>query len=341
MRQMFYHRLALVVFVLLHAATAAYGEPWSEKLGFPPGSKVVILNARELGVTWEMNEASKKLLTSKQISSASVVVTGPWVEEVAAWCRNCDDYDIGLSVALTNPYASLTWQLSTDDGQTSLVDADGDPWKTVVQFAVSATAEDVKREIDAQINRARKAGVRLSHISGYFGTALSRPDLTAVFLGAAKKYWLPAPVVELTPELVERFRSEGFPIGDDMLQLIRDYPLPKLDDLRYAPVGRTYEEKRDNFCNLLAQLKPGLTEIRLRPAEQSKGLQLLTKDWQQRVWDSQILSDDKVKQTMQEQNVIVTNWREIMQRYDGEPSARFQEIVGPDTATEEAPRDDS
>ena len=163
-----------------------------------------------------------------------------------------------------------------------------------------------------------------------------------MFLGAAKKYWLPATVVELTPELVERFRFEGFPIHDEMLQLIRDYPLPKLDDLRYAPTGRTYEEKRDNFCNLLVQLKPSLTEIRLSPAEESKGLQLLSDDWQQRVWDAQLPSDEKVKKTMQEQNVIVTNWREIMQRYDGGPKARFKEIIEPaEPITEEAPRDDS
>ena len=85
-----------------------------------------------------------------------------------------------------------------------------------------------------------------------------------------------------------------------------------------------------------------MTEIRLRPAEQSRGLQLLANDWQQRVWDGKILSDEKVKQAMQEQNVIVTNWREIMQRYDGGPSARFQDLVEPDASTtEEAPRDDS
>ncbi len=203
-------------------------------------------------------------------------------------------------------------------------------------------AEDVKREIDAQINRARKAGLRLSHISGYYGTALSRPDLTAVFLGASKKYWLPATVVELTPELVERFRSQGFPIHDDMQLLIRDYPLPKLDDLRFAPPGRTYDEKRDNFCSLLSQLNPGLTEIRLRPAEESKGLQLLSNDWQQRVWDAKILSDEKVKKTMKEQSVIVTNWREIMQRYDAGPESRFEKLSDPaEAATAESPRGES
>ena len=92
----------------------------------------------------------------------------------------------------------------------------------------------------------------------------------------------------------------------------------------------------------MARLKPGLTEIRLWPAEESKGLQLLTDDWQQRVWDAKILSDEKVKKTMQEQNVIVTNWREIMQRYDAGPESRFEKLNDPaEAATAEIPRGES
>ncbi len=315
------YRFSITIIILCSTYSHVRGEPWSEKLGFPPGRRVVILDAREMGVAWEINEATKELLTSGHVSSAGIVVTGPRFNDVAKWSRDNSGYDLGVSVALTNPYETLSWRLLTSEqGPTTLVDADGFPWKTVVQLAVSANAEDVKAELDAQIDRARKAGIKPTHICGYYGTALSRPDLAAVILGAARKYWLPAPVIELTPELVERFRQQGFPINEEMAELISDYPLPKLDDLRMSPPGESYEDKRDRFCELINTLLPGLTQVILRPAVESKGLKLLTADWQQRVWDADLLRDEKVMTAMKEQSVLVTDWREVMRRFESGPS---------------------
>jgi chitin disaccharide deacetylase len=308
----------LVLLMLGSMSAPALAEPWSVKLGFPAGRRVVILEGRELGITWEMNAAVERLLAAGQLTSASVVATGPWFYDIAAWARQHPQHDVGLSVALTNPYSAMRWRLLTSEqGPTTLVNADGFPWQNVVQFVVSADAEDVRRELDAQVMAARAAGLVPSHISGYYGTALSRQDLTAVFLAASQKYWIPAPVVELTPELVERFRREGYPIDDATVQLIANYPLPKLDDLQPFPQGSSYEQTRDNFCELLTLLQPGLTQIMCRPALESEGLKRLTPDWQQRSWTEQTLSDPKVREMLETHQVILTNWREVMQRFEG------------------------
>ena len=309
------HLLVLVALGTLAATASA--EPWSVKLGFPAGRRVVILEARELGITWEMNEASRKLLESGHVTSASAVATGPWFPDIAAWCQKNPQHDVGLSVALTNPYPALRWRLLTSErGPTSLVNADGYPWQNVVQFVVNAEAEDVRRELDAQMMAARAAGFTPSHLSGYFGTAFSRQDLTAVFLAASQKYWIPAPVVELTPDLAERFRREGYPIDETMLQLIANYPLPKLDDLQLFPVAESYDQTRDNFCQLLTLIPPGLTHIMCRPAVETEGMRRLTPDWQQRAWTAQALADEKVRETIASQQIILTNWREVMYRFE-------------------------
>ena len=80
---------------------------------------------------------------------------------------------------------------------------------------------------------------------------------------------------------------------------------------------RTYEQKRDELCKLLRELPPGLTQMVIHPAVASPGLERLTDDWQQRVWEHQLLNDEIVQKTLQEQLIQTTNWREIMRRFEG------------------------
>lgn len=311
--------LCLVVATVLFSEQAS-AQTWAERLGYPAGQKVVILDAREMGLCWEMNEAGRKLLQDNAVQSVSGLPTGPWFNGFAKLCRDSQLEDVGISVALTNPYEPLHWRFASSRTEIpSLVNQDGFPWRNAFQFAANATPEDVRKEIHAQIQQARAAGIRISHISGYHGTVYSRADTAAVFLEASRKYWLPCPVVELDAADLARFRQQGYPLSDDLVELVRTYPLPKLDDLQIAPDGNTFEEKRDLFCDLLRTMPPGLTLIMIRPAVETEGLKQLSPDWQQRVWDAQLLSDDTVKAVFAEQQVVFTNWREIMRRFEGVP----------------------
>jgi predicted glycoside hydrolase/deacetylase ChbG (UPF0249 family) len=329
--------LSFSLLLVALAASEVRAEPWSVRLGFPPDRRVVILDVRELGISWEMNVAAEQLLEAGQVSSASAVVTGPWFHDVAAWHREHPQHDLGLSVALTNPFPTLRWRLLTSEhGPTTLVDADGFPWQTVMQLAVNAEMDDVRRELEAQLLAARAAGFKPSHISGYYGTVFCRPDLTAVVLAAAQKHWIPAPVVELTPELIDRFRQQGFPVDETVIQLITNYPLPKLDDLQRFPAADTYEATRDAWCELLTMIRPGLTQIICHPAVESEGLKRLTPDWQHRVWTLQALSDDKVQEALAREKIQFTTWREIMHRFEQGVPAEHASQSRPAEPTEPA-----
>ncbi len=314
--------LRSMIVVLAIGNTQISAQTWAEKLGFPKGSRVVILSGREAGVSWESNEANRELLEGQKLSSVETVVTGPWFESFAKWSKDHSDYDIGVSFAMINPYEAPTWPLLTaDQGPTTLVDAQGSPWKTDVQLLAQADPEHVKNELDAQIQKAKAAGLAPSHLGTFTGAAFSRFDIMSVFLGAARKYWIPAPVVELTPEMVERFKAEGFPMDQRMIDLIAQYPLPKLDDLKVVSPADTYDKKVKGYCDLLRDVKPGLTLIVHLPAIESRGLQLMNGGDQHRGWQMKMLSEEVVSKTMKEEKLVVTNWREIMRRFDGKPAA--------------------
>ena len=295
-----------------------HGQTWSEHLGFPPGAKVVVLDLRGAGVLWEANLAIQNVAIDYPQVSITAVPTGPWFENFARWSSEHSDLDVGVSIALTNPLDAPRWGLLTPRrGPTSLVDADGRPWKSAVQFALSATIQDVKAELDAQIEFARTSGIQPTHLTGYYGVVFSRADVAEVFVGAARKYWIPAPVVELTPELAEHFRREGFPVDDQMLELVTGYPLPKVDDLQISPVVESYEEKLAAFQDYFQSMQPGLTLLILRPAVESPGLKWTGPGWRQRVWDAEILADEAFWNSAAKAEIVFTNWREIMGRFEG------------------------
>jgi hypothetical protein len=163
------------------------------------------------------------------------------------------------------------------------------------------------------------------------GALLVRPDVAAAYLETARKQWIPAVIVELTPEHINRFRALGTPLDSNLERLIRDYPLPKLDDVRFVPMAETYEAKREQFYELVRSLAPGITQIVVHPAVESDALKSITDRWQQSVWDAQLMADAEVHQFLVSEQVFFTNWKEIMRRFEGTvpPEEIEAEVDGP------------
>ena len=304
----------LLTLLLLATARLAIAETWSERLGYPAGKRVVILHANYMGSAYEFNQPGQQLLASGQVQSASVMVPCPWFEEFAAWARANPGHDVGLSLTLNSPGKSFRWRpLSTGS---SLVDADGYMWGTELQLALQADSKQVAEEIDRQIKAARAAGLRPTHLIPFMGSMLTRIDMAKLYLDVAQRHWIPAVMVEMTPENIEAFRNDGFPLTPEMIEVIARYPLPKLDALHFVPEAESYEATRTAFLGLVRNLKPGLTQIISGPALQTAGIQKITPNWQHRVWESQLLSDDAVQQFLADEGIVLTNWVEIMHRFE-------------------------
>lgn len=310
--------LAVVVCV---AGASANADTWADRLGYPAGKKVFILYADGAGLAYETNRAAETALAGGQVQSVSLMMPAPWALDFArkASKDKMEKYDIGLALTLTSEYENYRWKpISSGTEVPSLIDADGYLWESPQQVALSASHEDVQREVHAQIDRARTSGFEPSHLSPHLGTLVWRPDLLAIYLEAAHKRWIPAIVVDITPERLKEFRDRGYPINDQIVALIAKYPLPKLDDLQFSPVGKTYEDKRQKLLAMIKSLPPGLTQITFRPATDGDALKQFAPDWQQRVWDAQLLADPEVQRALKQDQIELTNWKEIMRRFDGE-----------------------
>lgn len=308
----------LIIGGALSAAPAACAENWADRLGFPPDAKVVVLHANALGMCYESNAAGTALLELGPVRSAAVMVPAPWFGDAAQWSKAHPDADVGLELTLNSEFEHYRWKPVAPSGLVaSLEDSTGFLWRLPMQTMVNATAEDVERELRAQIARAKEAGLQPTHFTTHLGTLVTRPDFIEVYLRLARQEWIPAMIVELTPEQVAQFEQAGFPLPDDIIELLANYPLPKVDDLRFVGPAASYDEKKQEFLEMLGNLRPGITQIAFHPAAESDALKQITPDWQQRVWDAQLMGDPHVRAALLDGSIIVTDWRDLMRRFEG------------------------
>lgn len=61
---------------------AAPGRSLAERLGFPAGSRLVMVHADDAGATHSVNRAIKMAFENGSILSASIIVPSPWFREI-------------------------------------------------------------------------------------------------------------------------------------------------------------------------------------------------------------------------------------------------------------------
>ena len=224
--------------------------------------------------------------------------------------------DVGLHLTLTSEWKTYRWGPVSDPEEVSgLIDPDGKMWHEVIQVVQHATAEEVEKEIRAQIEKAITMGYKPDHLDTHMGTLYGSHEFTAAYLKVAEEYNIPAMVLDMSnPAVVQGFKAQGYPIGEEMIAHVNAYSLPKLDFFASVPGGKTYEEKRQNFYDLIESLPVGLSEVIFHPSEETENLKSITNSWQQRSWEAQLFSDPEVKAFFRQQGLIFTNWKEIMER---------------------------
>ena len=304
-------QFSLAIAAAWATAAPAAADTWADRLGFPAGSKVVVLHANELGIGYETNAAGTKLLEAGHGPLGQRDGARPWFGDFAEVGQGTSERRRRprTDAQQRTPHLSLAarggGRTRAAASPTPTASSGGRP----VQTMVNASTDDVERELRAQIRRAKEAGLQPSHLTTHLGTLVTRPDLIEVYLRVARQEWIPAMIVELTPEQVVRFEQNGFPLPDDIIQLLDDYPLPKVDDLRMVADADSYEAKKQAFLKMLSELSPGITQIAFQPAVESDALKRITPDWQQRVWEAQLMADADVRQALESSGILVTDWR--------------------------------
>lgn len=288
----------------------------AERLGYPAGKRILILHADDAGMCVEANQAIQKYLLAGEIQSTAVMMPCPAAAEMIAWAVQHNTNDIGIHTTLTSEWNTYRWAPVSEAGRVpGLIDPDGYLWKAVIGVVLRANPGEVETEIRSQIEAAKALGWNPTHMDTHMGTVYGKTEFTQAYLNLAMEYSIPAMIPDPRDDLMQRFRSEGYPISEEMVGYLSDYQQPLLDDFRSIESAPSYEQKRQDFFTLVSGLQPGLIEIIFHPAVESEQLKQITNSWKQRVWEGQLFSDPMVKQFLKDQGVAPTNWREVMKRF--------------------------
>ena len=154
----------------------------AERLGYPADSRLLIIHADDFGMMHSVDTAIEEAFEKKWITSASILVPCPWFPEVARWAKEHPDADLGIHLALNADWTGYRWPaVSPQAPGSSLLDADGYLPLTTEYVVAHAKMDDVATETHAQVDKAKAAGIRLTHLDTHMGTIVSSGDLLRVY----------------------------------------------------------------------------------------------------------------------------------------------------------------
>jgi predicted glycoside hydrolase/deacetylase ChbG (UPF0249 family) len=278
----------------------------AERLGYPADSRLLIIHADDFGMSHSVDQATMEALEKHWVTSASIMVPCPWFPEVAEWAKSHREADLGIHLTLNSEWSALRWRGLTSLSGSSLLDAEGYLPATVPEVLQKAKTADVQTEARAQLERARQAGIRLSHLDTHMGTIVSSPQFFATYMALGRSYGLPV-LLEQRPDFMGvEFPREGI-VTDKVLMML---PGPSKDQWLSA-----YE-------NMLAPLPPGSYQLIVHLGIDNEELRAATAGqdaygsaWRQR--DFNVVSSPEFQRFLKEQKFILVSWGQLAKALPG------------------------
>ena len=255
-----------------------------QQLGLAEGAKGVLITGDDLGLCHAANTAVFSQLQAGTLAGASLIVPAPWAREAIVAYRGEP-----ISVQLTTTAEHLLYRWGPITAAPSLHGGDGGFATSVVDLLDHADGDDLRREFRAQIERAVLWGFDVCGLTVHQDSALLRPEYFDVVLDLAVEFDLPLRLAERPDEEL------GFPAT----KLAAEEGICSPDRTIRVSGEVTIEAA-------LADLQPGLTEIIVRPADDTGELRALAADAEARIRDHAALQDLHL-----ERDITVVSWRDV------------------------------
>ena len=275
--------------------------------------RYVIITADDAGMYASVNKATIEALDWGLVSSTSIMVPCEGFSEIANYARTNSEKDFGVHLTLNSETSQFRWgPVSRPDKVRSLVDRDGFFWATAEETARYAKIAEVEVELRSQIERARSAGIRISHLDHHKNVLLTRPDLIRLYVRLAVEYDVP---IRYAPNLENRldagkFEPELIGAYRDGLRTLAAAGIPVLTDFDSDNYLCEPERKREYFLELLRHLQPGVTEIVIHCAVQTPDGKL-PRQIERREIDARIFKSVEIVDRLRRYGIRVLRWRDL------------------------------
>jgi chitin disaccharide deacetylase len=301
--------LVLVGAICGSLMNAASAQSLVERLGYPAGTKVIIIHADDLGETHAVNAAAIQALERGAVNSASMMVPCPWFPEIADFAKSHPDADLGLHLTLTSERVYYRWgPVAPADQVSTLLDENGylrHDWDDHPRI----DPKQVEIEMRAQVERALRMGVHPTHLDSHqYRLIMNGKELFDAMLRVAHGYKLP---VFVTRDWFAQYPYLASSVGPDDVVLDHTVTIdPDVPAQKWA----------DFYLTALKNLQPGVTEFVIHPGFDDEELRAATRErptwgaaWRQRDYD--FFTSEEFRQALQRENIKLITWRELARRW--------------------------
>ncbi len=269
--------------------------PLAERLGHRPGAAVLVLTADDLGTSHAATAGSYDALRRGLASSAGLTVPCPWARAAAGGYRG---EDVGVHLVVNADLDAVRWGPITH--APSLLDGDGGFPRTLDDLWDHADVDEVRRETRAQLERAVLWGFDVTHLSVHLDALLLRPEFFDVVLELAVDERLP---LRIPPD--HQLAGAGFPLR----RLCAEERVVVPDRVLRIRPARPARVLLERF---LLDPPPGITELVVRPAIDTREMRAMDPRWAERVDDHDLVTTDAaVAGLLARAGVVVTGYRAL------------------------------
>jgi hypothetical protein len=274
-----------------------------ERLGYPASAKLLIIHADDFGGSHSINRATSEALEKGYITSASILVPCPWFLEAVQFAKAHPGADLGIHQALNSEWAEYRWgPVSSKDQVPSLLDAQGYLPLDTPEVAKNANPEEVERELRAQVDRALKMGVHITHLDSHMAALFGTTDLYKVYLKMGHSYGVP---------ILEEWEGVHGPLGikpppDEML----------VQKVISIDPGVPAEKWPAWYEDQLRPLGPGVYQIIVHLAFDDDEMRGIAKDhpdwgaaWRQHDFD--MVKSTEFHQFLKDQGFTLVGWKDL------------------------------
>jgi predicted glycoside hydrolase/deacetylase ChbG (UPF0249 family) len=310
--------VALTLAVL--AAIPAQAQSLVERLGFPAGTKVLIVNADDFGMNQAGTESTIDAMKSGGVTSATIMVPCSWFPMAVDFAKKNPQANLGVHTTLTSEWGKYKWgPVLGVSAVPSLVDEMGYFWKDVATIYKSASMEEAEKEVRAQIDKALKAGVDVTHFDSHMGSMQYNPKYHEVYVKIAKDYNLPCRMAGR--EMMKQLNAEHLLDLADELGVL--YP----EFLSVGAKAGKVEETDAYWTKFIEeQIKPGLvSEIYIHPGYNTPEMLATTASAKQRTADSDFFKNPSTLELYKKLGIELISYRELRElQRTGKPLPRVQ-----------------
>lgn len=279
----------------------------AEQLGYPAGTKLLIIHADDIGVAHSENDATIKAFESNSITSGSIMVPCPWFPEIAAYAKAHPGIDLGLHLTLTAEWKHYKWgSVAPRNEVSSLLDDRGFFYDNGGDLVAKGRISEVERELRSQIERSIQFGIDPTHFDTHMGSVLFNIEWARLYMKLGREYKVP---VLMSRDAAKAFMNVNL---DDYLQ-----PGDVVADNILMAQPEHYKSGMANFySSVLQNLKPGLNVLLIHVAHDDAEMQAVTVDhpdygaaWRKADFD--FFTSAACKKIIKDQKIQLVTWKEI------------------------------